>query len=97
MPPVQAARLAKFLPQDRLENGALRSAGPGAAFAATVAGAFLCRRRCLDPLFPEISAIRRFGDRTDVIETSIGGELHMPEIALMGTAGGYIISAILAQ
>ncbi|MBB3311056.1 two-component system cell cycle sensor histidine kinase PleC [Rhizobium sp. BK196] len=88
------ARLVKFLPQDRLENGAfvLLVEASGKVFAATTAGAAYVGAD-VSALFPEISAIRRFGDRSDVIETSIGGELHYAEISLVGTAGGYIVSA----
>jgi two-component system cell cycle sensor histidine kinase PleC len=88
------ARLAKFLPQDRLDNGAfvLLVQASGKVFASTTAGLSHVGSNVGD-FFPEVSAIRRFGDRAGVIETTIGGVPHYAEITLMGNAGGYIVAA----
>ncbi|WP_434712570.1 ATP-binding protein [Rhizobium sp. YTUHZ045] len=87
-------RLAKYLPQDRLDSGAfvLLVQASGKVFAATTAGLSHVGSNVGD-FFPEVSAIRRFGDRAGVIETTIGGVPHYAEITLMGNAGGYIVAA----
>ncbi|MEB3045540.1 PAS domain-containing sensor histidine kinase [Rhizobium mulingense] len=88
------ARLARYLPQDRLDNGAfvLLVQASGKVFAATTAGLSHVGSNVGD-FFPEVSAIRRFGDRVGVIETTIGGVPHYAEITLMGNAGGYVVAA----
>ncbi|WP_064711086.1 PAS domain-containing sensor histidine kinase [Rhizobium bangladeshense] len=87
-------RLTKYLPQDRLDSGAfvLLVQASGKVFAATTAGLPHVGSNVGD-FFPEVSAIRRFGDRAGVIETTIGGVPHYAEITLMGNAGGYIVAA----
>ncbi|ANK90847.1 MULTISPECIES: PAS domain-containing sensor histidine kinase [Rhizobium] len=87
-------RLTKYLPQDRLDSGAfvLLVQASGKVFAATTAGLSHVGSNVGD-FFPEVSAIRRFGDRAGVIETTIGGVPHYAEITLMGNAGGYIVAA----
>ncbi|TLX12821.1 ATP-binding protein [Rhizobium sp. MHM7A] len=87
-------RLTKYLPQDRLDSGAfvMLVQASGKVFAATTAGLPHVGSNVGD-FFPEVSAIRRFGDRAGVIETTIGGVPHYAEITLMGNAGGYIVAA----
>ncbi len=84
----------KFLPQDRLDSGAfvLLVQASGKVFAATTAGLSHVGSNVGD-FFPEVSAIRRFGDRAGVIETTISGVPHYAEITLIGNAGGYIVAA----
>ena len=53
----------------------------------------LCRAAVSD-FFPEVSTIRRFGDRAGVIETTIAGEPYYAAIALVGDEGGFILSAL---
>ncbi|NLS02886.1 PAS domain-containing protein [Rhizobium sp. P32RR-XVIII] len=88
------AKLQKFLPQDRLDSNSfiLLVEASGKVFAASTAGLSYVGSNVAD-FFPEVSAIRRFGDRADVIETTIGGNPHYAEITLVGSAGGYIIAA----
>ncbi|WP_454848776.1 PAS domain-containing sensor histidine kinase [Rhizobium binxianense] len=88
------ARLARFVPQDRLENGGfvLLVQANGKVFAATAAGLSYVGMNIAD-FFPEVSAVRRFGDQAGVIETTIGGNPHYAEIQLIGSAGGYIVAA----
>jgi len=43
--------------------------------------------------FPEVTAIRSFGDHADVIETMIGGEPYYAAISLIGDKGDFILSA----
>lgn len=88
------AKLTKFLPQDRLDTGSfvLLVQASGKVFAASTAGISYVGSNVGD-FFPEVSAIRRFGDRAGVIETTISGDPHYAEISLVGTTGGYIIAA----
>ena len=88
------ARLSKFLPQDRLDSGSfiLLVQASGKVFAASAAGVSYVGSNVAD-FFPEVSAIRRFGDRAGVIETTISGDPHYAEISLVGGAGGYIVAA----
>ncbi|WP_183924116.1 PAS domain-containing sensor histidine kinase [Rhizobium mongolense] len=88
------AKLAKFLPQDRLGSGSfiLLVQTSGKVFAASTAGLAYVGSNAGD-FFPEVSAIRRFGDRAGVIETTISGNPHYAEITLVGSTGGYIIAA----
>ncbi|WP_431321830.1 PAS domain-containing sensor histidine kinase [Rhizobium sp. YTU87027] len=88
------ARLARFLPQDRLDDDAfvLLVQPSGKVFAATAAGSAYLGSSVGD-FFSEVSAIRRFGDRAGVIETTISGRPHYAEITLIGESGGYVIAA----
>jgi two-component system cell cycle sensor histidine kinase PleC len=88
------SRLARFLPQDRLDDDAfvLLVQPTGKVFAATAAGASYIGASVGD-FFSEVSAIRRFGDRAGVIETTISGRPHYAEITLVGSAGGYVVAA----
>lgn len=87
-------RLTRFLPQDRLDDDAfvLLVQPNGKVFASTVAGSAYIGESVGD-FFSEVSAIRRFGDRAGVMETSISGRPHYAEITLIGTSGGYVIAA----
>ncbi|KQV63851.1 PAS domain-containing sensor histidine kinase [Rhizobium sp. Root1220] len=88
------ARLARFLPQDRLDDDAfvLLVQPSGKVFAATAAGSSYIGAG-VGEFFSEISTIRRFGDRAGVIETTISGRPHYAEITLIGGSGGYIVAA----
>lgn len=88
------SRLARFLPQDRLDDDAfvLLVEPTGKVFAASAAGAAYIGSSVGD-FFSEVSAIRRFGDRAGVIETTISGRPHYAEITLVGSSGGYVIAA----
>lgn len=88
------SRLARFLPQDRLDDDAfvLLVQPTGKVFAASAAGAAYIGASVGDFL-SEVSAIRRFGDRAGVIETTISGRPHYAEITLVGNSGGYVVAA----
>ncbi len=88
------ARLARFLPQDRLDDDAfvLLVQSSGKVFAASAAGAAYVGAGIGD-FFSEVSAIRRFGDRAGVIETTIAGRPHYAQITLIGDSGGYVVAA----
>jgi two-component system cell cycle sensor histidine kinase PleC len=87
-------KLATYLPQDRLDAGAfvLLVQASGRVFGASVAGAPYVGLRISD-FFPEVSTIRRFGDRAGVIETTIGGQPYYAAIALVDDRGDFILSA----
>ncbi|MDM9620029.1 PAS domain-containing sensor histidine kinase [Rhizobium sp. S96] len=87
-------RLARFLPQDRLDDDAfvLLVQPSGKVFASSTAGAAYIGASVGD-FFSEVSAVRRFGDRAGVIETTISGRPHYAEITLVGDSGGYIVAA----
>jgi two-component system cell cycle sensor histidine kinase PleC len=87
-------RLSKFLPPGRLDSNTfvLLVQATGKVFAASSSGLSYVGASVGD-FFPEVSTIRRFGDRAGVIETTIGGNPHYAEITLVGSAGGYIIAA----
>ncbi|QFY59521.1 PAS domain-containing protein [Rhizobium grahamii] len=87
-------RLARFLPQDRLDDDAfvLLVQPTGKVFAASAAGAAYIGTSVGD-FFSDISSARRFADRAGVIETMISGRSHYAEITLIGSSGGYVVAA----
>jgi two-component system cell cycle sensor histidine kinase PleC len=88
------SRLATYLPQDRLDAGGfvLLVRASGQVFGASAAGTSYVGLAVSD-FFPEVSTIRRFGDRAGVIETTIAGEPYYAAIALVGDKGDFILSA----
>ena len=91
---VAEARLAPYLPQDRMETGAfmLLVKTDGTVFGgSSAASPFLGQD--LAALLPEVSAIRRFSDRSGTIETNIGGVAHYAVMMPVGTEGGMVIAA----
>ncbi len=87
-------KLATFLPQDRLDTGAfvLLVQSSGRVFGSSAAGSSYIGMLISD-FFPEVSAIRNFGDHAGVIETMIGGEPYYAAISLIGDKGDFILSA----
>ncbi len=87
-------RLASYLPQDRLDAGAfvLLVQASGRVFGSSAAGSGYIGMLVSD-FFPEVTAIRSFGDHADVIETMIGGEPYYAAISLIGDKGDFILSA----
>ncbi|KAA0698125.1 PAS domain S-box protein [Neorhizobium sp. P12A] len=87
-------RLSTYLPQDRLDGGAfiLLVQASGRVFASSAAGSSYVGLSISD-FFPEVSAIRHFGDRAGVIETTIAGAPYYAAISLIGDRGDFIISA----
>ena len=87
-------KLASYLPQDRLDTGAfvLLVQSSGRVFASSAAGSAYIGMLVSD-FFPEVSAIRSFGDHAGVIETMIGGEPYYAAISLIGDKGDFILSA----
>ncbi len=87
-------KLASYLPQDRLDTGAfvLLVQASGRVFGSSAAGSGYIGMLVSD-FFPEVSAIRSFGDHADVIETMIGGEPYYAAISLIGDKGDFILSA----
>ncbi len=87
------SRLAKYLPQDRLDAGAfiLLVDPAGRVFAGSAAAATFVGRDLQD-LLPEV-AVRRFVERAGVIETAISGEPHYVALSLVGADGGLVLAA----
>ncbi len=87
-------KLASYLPQDRLDTGAfvLLVQSSGRVFASSAAGSAYIGMLVSD-FFPEVSAIRSFGDHAGVVETMIGGEPYYAAISLIGDKGDFILSA----
>ncbi|TCL76195.1 PAS domain-containing sensor histidine kinase [Rhizobium sp. BK251] len=87
-------RIATYLPQDRLDSEAfvLLVQPSGRVFGASAAG-FTFVGQNISDFFPEVSAIRRFGDQQGVIETTIDGEAAYAEISLVGGKGSFIVTA----
>ncbi|MGY5799744.1 PAS domain-containing sensor histidine kinase, partial [Rhizobium sp. LEGMi12c] len=87
-------KLASYLPQDRLDTGAfvLLVQSSGRVFGSSAAGSGYIGMLVSD-FFPEVSAIRSFGDHAGVIETMIGGEPYYAAISLIGDKGDFILSA----
>lgn len=86
------ARLAKFLPSDRLrpESFLLLIDPSGKIFGGS--GANLHVGQQLTSLLPETAALRQFGG-SGLIETSIGDESHYAAIQPLGNDGGLIVAA----
>lgn len=87
-------RLATYLPQDRMDTDAfvLMVRPNGTVFGSSAAGSSYVGQT-VSEFFPEVSTIRRFGDRAGVIETRIDEVPYYVTISLIGTKGGFIISA----
>ncbi|MEZ2129030.1 MULTISPECIES: PAS domain-containing sensor histidine kinase [unclassified Sinorhizobium] len=87
-------RLATYLPQDRMDTGAfvLMVKPNGTVFGSSAAGSSYVGQT-VSEFFPEVSTVRRFGDRAGVIETRIDESPYYVTISLIGTKGGFIISA----
>ncbi|WP_113448303.1 PAS domain-containing sensor histidine kinase [Rhizobium cremeum] len=88
------AALARFLPQERMADGAfvlLVDAG-GSIYAATSAGSGYVGLP-LGALLPEVTTIRRFTDRSGAIETDIGGIRHFAVVTPVGAEGALILAA----
>lgn len=87
-------KLASYLPQDRLDSGAfvLLVQSSGRVFGSSAAGSGYIGMLVSD-FFPEVTAIRSFGDHAGVIETMIGGEPYYAAISLIGDKGDFILSA----
>ncbi len=87
-------KLASYLPQDRLDTGAfvLLVQASGRVFGSSAAGSGYIGMLVSD-FFPEVTAIRSFGDHAGVIETMIGGEPYYAAISLIGDKGDFILSA----
>ncbi|MDE1993091.1 MAG: PAS-domain containing protein, partial [Rhizobiaceae bacterium] len=87
-------RLATYLPQDRLDTGSfvLLVQSTGRVFASSAAGSTFVGLTVSD-FFPEVSAIRTFGDDAGVIETTIGGDPYYAAISLVGDKGDFVLSA----
>ena len=87
-------KLSSYLPQDRLDTGAfvLLVISPGRVFRSSAAGSGYIGMLVSD-FFPEVTAIRSFGDHAGVIETMIGGEPYYAAISLIGDKGDFILSA----
>ncbi|MBB4241455.1 two-component system cell cycle sensor histidine kinase PleC [Rhizobium tropici] len=87
-------KLASYLPQDRLDSGAfvLLVQSSGRVFGSSAAGSGYIGMLISD-FFPEVTAIRSFGDHAGVIETMIGGEPYYAAISLIGDKGDFILSA----
>ena len=85
--------LAHYLPQDRLDADAfvLMVKADGRVFGASAAGAAYVGMLISD-FFPEVSTVRRVGDRAGVIETRIHGEPHYAAMSLVGDDGSLILS-----
>ena len=87
-------KLSSYLPQDRLDTGAfvLLVQSTGRVFGSSAAGSGYIGMLVSD-FFPEVTAIRSFGDHAGVIETMIGGEPYYAAISLIGDKGDFILSA----
>ncbi|QND49948.1 PAS domain-containing protein [Rhizobium lusitanum] len=87
-------KLATYLPQDRLDAGAfiLLVQASGRVFGSSVAGSNYIGLTISD-FFPEVSAIRSFGDHAGVIETMIDGAPYYAAISLVGDKGDFVLSA----
>jgi len=64
----------------------------GRVFGSSAAGSGYIGMLVSD-FFPEVTAIRSFGDHAGVIETMIGGEPYYAAISLIGDKGDFILSA----
>jgi two-component system cell cycle sensor histidine kinase PleC len=87
-------KLSTYLPQDRLDVGAfvLLVQASGRVFGSSVAGTAYIGQTISD-FFPEVSAVRSFGDHAGVIETTIDGEPYYAAISLVGDRGDFVLSA----
>ncbi|AVA20846.1 ATP-binding protein [Rhizobium sp. CB3171] len=87
-------KLATYLPQDRLDTGAfvLLVQASGRVFGSSAAGSAYIGLTISD-FFPEVSAIRSFGDHAGVIETMIDGAPFYAAISLIGDKGDFVLSA----
>lgn len=85
------ARLAEFLPPDRLhEDAFLLLVDPsGQIIGGSSAGSYVGQR--LTSLLPETAALRHFG-RSGLIQTAIGDEPHYAAIHPLGNDGGLIVA-----
>ncbi|MGX5665644.1 PAS domain-containing protein [Rhizobium daejeonense] len=88
------AALARFLPQERMADGAfvLLVDASGRIYASSSDGAGYVGMQ-LGSLLPEVSTIRRFADRSGAIETDIGGIRHFAVVTPVGTEGALILAA----
>ncbi|NTF80477.1 PAS domain-containing protein [Agrobacterium rhizogenes] len=87
-------KLSTYLPQDRLDPGAfvLLVQASGRVFGSSAAGSNYIGLTISD-FFPEVSAIRSFGDHAGVIETMIDGAPYYAAISLIGDKGDFVLSA----
>ncbi|HEX8044928.1 PAS domain-containing sensor histidine kinase [Rhizobium sp.] len=87
-------KLSTYLPQDRLDPGAfvLLVQSSGRVFGSSAAGSNYIGLMISD-FFPEVSAIRSFGDHAGVIETMIDGAPYYAAISLIGDKGDFVLSA----
>ncbi|MEZ2220659.1 PAS domain-containing sensor histidine kinase [Rhizobium sp. RCC_161_2] len=87
-------KLSTYLPQDRLDAGAfiLLVQASGRVFGSSAAGSNYIGLTISD-FFPEVSAIRSFGDHAGVIETMIDGVPYYAAISLIGDKGDFVLSA----
>jgi two-component system cell cycle sensor histidine kinase PleC len=87
-------KLSTYLPQDRLDPGAfvLMVQASGRVFGSSAAGSNYIGLTISD-FFPEVSAIRSFGDHAGVIETMIDGAPYYAAISLIGDKGDFVLSA----
>ena len=87
-------KLSTYLPQDRLDTGAfiLLVQASGRVFGSSAAGSNYIGLTISD-FFPEVSAIRSFGDHAGVIETMIDGAPYYAAISLIGDKGDFVLSA----
>ncbi|PZU86627.1 MAG: PAS domain-containing sensor histidine kinase [Shinella sp.] len=88
------AALARFLPQERMEDGAfvLLVDASGRIYASSADGAGYVGMQ-LGSLLPEVSTIRRFADRSGAIETDIDGIRHFAVVTPVGAEGALILAA----
>ncbi|NKN39593.1 PAS domain-containing protein [Agrobacterium sp. a22-2] len=88
------ARIAGYLPQDRLGNDSfiLLIDPAGRVFASSTAGLGYVGMP-ITSLLPEVATIRRFPDHTGAIETDIGGIRHVAVLAPAGSDGSLILAA----
>ncbi len=87
-------KLSTYLPQDRLDTGAfvLLVQASGRVFGSSAAGSNYIGLTISD-FFPEVSAIRSFGDHAGVMETMIDGAPYYAAISLIGDKGDFVLSA----
>ncbi|OCJ02853.1 PAS domain-containing sensor histidine kinase [Agrobacterium sp. 13-626] len=87
-------KLSTYLPQNRLDPGAfvLLVQASGRVFGSSAAGSNYIGLTISD-FFPEVSAIRSFGDHAGVIETMIDGAPYYAAISLIGDKGDFVLSA----
>ena len=86
-------KLAAYLPQDRLDADAfvLLVQSNGRVFGASAAGTSYLGASISDVL-PEVSAVRRFGNRVGMIETTINGVPHYAAVSPVGSNGGLVLA-----